>query len=106
MRTITHLAVKKFMSMENFSRGNTQVFNGDEVKLCLHGNNIATIKDNGLFITNCGWFSNTTKERLNGLLGSLGRIGIQQRNFKWYLDEKEWDGSLVKLLPNNDWEYV
>lgn len=112
MRTITQIAVNKFLKGETFRKDNTEVWVGYEFttqrvsRLLLHDNEIAT-KENGVIkIDNCGWFSTTTKERLNGLLKTLGRIGIQQKNFKWYLDGKEWNGREVTLLPNNDWQYV
>ena len=46
-----------------------------------------------LSITNCGWFSNTTKERLNG----LPNVSIQQKNFIWYLNGNEWNGNLINI---------
>ena len=112
MRTITQLAVKKFLNEENFRKDNTQVWSGYECstqrvsRLLLHDNEIATKTNNTIKIDTCGWFSTTTKERLNGLLKTLGRIGIQQKNFKWYLDGKEWNGNEVRLLKNNEWEYT
>ena len=67
--------------------------------LYLHGNAIAfrynategTKKQ--LLITNCGWFSNTTKERLN----ALPNVHIQQKNFVWYLNGKEWNGQKIDI---------
>ena len=112
MRKITQLAVKKFLNHDNFRMGNTDVWSGYEcsltriTRLSLHGNDIATKVYDTIKIDNQGWFSNTTKERLNGLLHSLGRIGIQQKNYKWYLDGKEWNGEEVELLKNNEWEYT
>ena len=112
MRTITKTAVNKFLSGENFRKDNTHVWSGYECstqrvsRFYLHDNEIATKVNNTIKIDNCGWFSTTTKERLNGLLRTLGRIGIQQKNFRWHLDGKEWDGREVVLLPNNDWEYI
>ena len=46
-----------------------------------------------LSITNCGWFTNTTKERLNALKG----VKIYQNNFIWYLNGKEWNGNLIDI---------
>ena len=43
--------------------------------------------------TNCGWFSNTTKERLNG----LPNVNIYQKNFEWFLNGKKWDGNLIDI---------
>ena len=46
-----------------------------------------------LSITNAGWESNTTKERLNGLDG----VSIQQKAGIWYLNGKEWEGELIDV---------
>ena len=64
--------------------------------LKLHGNAIAYKYNDPkqtLSITNCGWESNTTKERLN----ALPNVSIQQKNFVWYLNGKEWDGKLIDI---------
>jgi hypothetical protein len=44
-----------------------------------------------MYITDCGWRTRTTKERLNGLEG----VNIVQRDFQWYLNGVVWDGSPV-----------
>ena len=60
----------------------------------LHGNTIAVLRWDsqhcygGLRITNCGWFTTTTKERLNGLSG----VAIHQSKGVWYLNGDAWDG--------------
>ena len=62
--------------------------------LKLHGNTIAILNElNELFITNCGWFTNTTKERLN----ALPNVCIYQKNWIWYLNGKEWNGKLTQI---------
>jgi len=96
MRQITRESVDAFNNSFTFSKSNmaVRVFN-DVVKLQYHGNTIA-IKNritNKISITNCGWFSNTTKERLNALKG----VNIVQRNFAWYLNGKEWNGELTEI---------
>ena len=113
MRQITKEAVNKFLQGENYSKNNTQVWSGYEcstervTKLFLHGNLIAQRRAFGnTIITNSGWFSNTTKERLNGLLDLFGYDKIYQKKFKWYLMDKAWNGNPVKLLKHNTWEYV
>lgn len=97
MRQITKTAVQFFINNENFSQSNTVVKTDDkETKMYLHGNIIA-IKDkatNTIKITNAGWKSNTTKERLNG----LPNVSIVQRNFEWYLNGKKWDGKMVEVV--------
>lgn len=90
MRQITKDAIKAFMRRETFSRDNTQVaIHPTDTQLLLHGHLIATIDLMGnIKITNAGWATNTTKERLNGIPG----VSIHQKNFKWYLNGKEWNG--------------
>ena len=94
-RQITNNAVNAFLNDQNFSSSNTQVKVKDNVTvLLLHGNEIAFKHDNGkLQITNAGWFSNTTKERLN----SLPNVHIQQKKGIWYLNNTEWDGKLIEV---------
>ena len=59
----------------------------------LHGNKIAEKRDGALWITNAGWNTVTTKERLNGLDG----VTIFQRKHVWYLNGKEWCGEWVTV---------
>lgn len=94
MRKITQKAVEAFYNGEDFKLGNTRVStDSGEVVLSLHGNDIAKRTEDGTFISNAGWFSNTAKERLNGLLG----VSIHQENFTWYLNGEVWDGSWIKI---------
>ena len=110
MRRITELAVRKFLNHENFRMGNTDVWSGHErSRMLLHYNEIATKERNSdsILIDSCGWFSVTTKERLNGLLDTLGLPKIQQKNFRWYLMGKEWNGKEARInLRTHDWEYA
>lgn len=112
MRKITKESIAAFNSSFSFNRQNMTVktcfgthpllpnYKGRLTILSLHGNDIAiktgwTGKDDHIktFITNAGWQSNTTKERLNGLNG----VSISQKNFVWYLNGREWDGSLIEI---------
>jgi hypothetical protein len=107
MRKITKFASTAFLLNRTFKRGNTEVvvskIVGDGIDLTssallLHNNLIATLtfKDGKaieMFITNAGWSSNTTKERLNGLPG----VNIYQKNWQWYLNGEQWDGKLTKI---------
>ena len=97
MRKITEQSVDAFMNARPFKKDNMQV----EVLLnCtilrLHGNAIAyryNDPDRTLTITNCGWFSNTTKERLNGIPG----VSINQKKGQWYLNGEVWNGNLIDI---------
>ena len=94
-RNITQQAVKAFINGLNFKSSNTQVVTENGYSyLYLHGNNIA-IKGNtnGIAIRTCGWKSNTTKERLNGIPG----VSISQKKGIWFLNGKEWDGKITSV---------
>lgn len=97
MRQITKESINAFMSAKKFNKQNMSVEVLPNVTILkLHGNDIAYRYNNPnktLSITNCGWFSNTTKERLNG----LPNVNIVQKNFVWYLNGKEWNGKLIDI---------
>jgi len=90
MRKITREIVNAFQNSRSLRIGNSYT-NGEA--LWLFGNKIAEIRRDGLWITNAGWKSKTTKERLNGLSG----VNIQQVRGKWFLNENEWDGTWVNV---------
>lgn len=97
MRKITQQSIDAFENARPFRGGNTVVIVLPNVTVLeFHGNRIAfkyNDPDNTLAITNCGWFSATTKERLNGISG----VNIQQKKGKWYLNGEEWDGYLTDI---------
>ncbi|UAV84643.1 hypothetical protein PHB09_148 [Pseudomonas phage PHB09] len=91
-RKITTEAVNAFMFGQKFNKDNTSVFVGESgtSSMHLHGNLIARrFPDGKIEVGNAGWFSNTTKERLNGLPG----VSICQKKGVWFLNGEEWDGS-------------
>ena len=92
MRQVTKAATKAFAERRCFSKSNTEVritANG-RVELCLHGNVIATRFPRGaspVLLTLAGFPTVTTRERLNGLLQTLGiRARVYQR------DHRQWVG--------------
>jgi hypothetical protein len=95
MRKITKEAVSAFLERKPFRKSNMSVEeNGNEYRLKLHGNSIASIDELGvLSISNAGWASNTTKERLNGIPG----VRIHQKNWTWYLNGEVWDGNWKRI---------
>jgi hypothetical protein len=97
MRKITIEAAEAFMNAKPFSKDNTSVAVLPNVTvMSLFGNKIAyryNDPERTLRITNAGWESNTTKERLNGIPGVL----IHQSDFNWYLNGNKWDGSLINI---------
>lgn len=94
MRKITDKIVGAFNSKRKKGLGNT-VSTGDA--LYLHGNKIAEYRGTELWISNGGWSSNTTKERLNGIPG----VSISQMNFCWYLNGQPWSGEWTKIALAN-----
>ena len=96
MRKITINSVNAFLLHKNFNGGNARVeTNNSHTVMYLFNNPIAYHnKENGkITVQNCGWFSNTTKERLNGIPG----VDVQQKKHCWYLNGKRWNGKLVNL---------
>ena len=97
MRKITEEATASFMSAKKFKKANTEVEVLPNVTILkLHGNAIAyryNDPERTLSITNCGWQTNTTKERLNG----LPNVQITQKNFQWFLNGEAWNGELIDV---------
>jgi hypothetical protein len=93
MRKITQQSVKNFIDGVPFKRSNMEVSReGTICYLKLHGNKIAArLEDGRMWISNAGWDTPTTKERLNGLPG----VNIIQRNWKWILNGMQWDGTPI-----------
>lgn len=84
MRKITNLVVSAFYGGENFKMSNTDVETYNWVTtMYLHNNTIATIEKDKLTLDDCGWQTNTTKERLNWILEGIWCI--RQKDFVWYL---------------------
>lgn len=100
MRKITQEATNAFYARMNFSKANMLIETSENevgqltTYMSLHNNVIAKLDTNGdLWITNAGWSTNTTKERLNSLYG----VSIVQRDYVWYLNGKEWNGEWIKI---------
>ena len=104
MRQITKESIEAFESLTPFNKSNTKVKilgtkNGVPVwaELYLFDNKIAEIhktkRKKVLKITNAGWKSNTTKERLNALEG----VHIHQKQGVWYLNGEKWNGELTQI---------
>ena len=94
-RKITQEAVSAFLERRPFSKSNMKVVEDYGIyRLKLHGNTIATIDELGVMsVTNAGWASNTTKERLNG----LPNVRINQKNWNWFLNGVEWNGEWTRI---------
>ena len=89
MRQITERIVRAFEGRYEFRIDNSYT---DGQGLWLHGNKIA-MWDGNLWITDAGWRSRVTKERLNGLSG----VSIRQERGVWYLNGREWNGEWTNV---------
>jgi hypothetical protein len=94
MRKITKEAVDAFLVGKDYKKDNTKVndFAGRTI-LMLHGHTIARKGAEGVKISNAGWPTATTKDRLNGILDALGKPRIYQKKGVWYMGDK--------AFPNN-----
>jgi len=95
MNKITEKSIEAFINANKFKMSNTEVEVLPNVTvLKLFGNEIAykyNDPDRTIMITNAGWFTRTTKERLNG----IPSVRINQKKGVWYLNGKRWDGKLI-----------
>ena len=94
-RKITQEACYAFENLGEYKKSNTEVRKINDVssEMYLHGNLIAYSDASGTYISNGGWSSNTTKERLNGLTG----VRIHQKDFQWHLNGEAWDGNWIRI---------
>ena len=92
-KKITTDAVRNFLDGVPFKRHNTEVVReGTIYYLKLFGNKIAArLSDGRMWISNAGWATNTTKERLNALPG----VHIVQKDWSWFLNGMVWDGKPI-----------
>jgi hypothetical protein len=92
MRKITKEAVKALLRGDNFKCSNTEVRNK---AMYLFDSKIAYFAEDGeLYLSNCGYATKVTGERLNGIIeATIGHeYRIYQKNFVWYYgNNKNWD---------------
>jgi hypothetical protein len=102
MRKITAESVNAFLNRKEFKKSNMAVtIEGGITYLKLHNNKIAAMLNDGrIWISNAGWDTNTTKERLNG----IPNVRINQKNWEWFLNGVVWDGKplCINGLQYND----
>lgn len=94
-KKITQESVQAFLDCRPFKKSNMEVSReGTIYYLKLFGNKISAIERDGkMWISNAGWDTKTTKERLNGLPG----VNIQQKKGEWYLNGNQWDGNPIYI---------
>lgn len=78
----------------------------------LHGNEIAKKEKDGLYISDAGWPTPTTRDRINSILKELGsKVFVAQKQGKQILSikgkEQPWSGEWTKVtdeIKGEDWE--
>ena len=103
MRKIENKMIQAIKSKSCFSLDNTRVdyvASENISEIFLHNNLIAYYKhdDDSMYISSCGWESNTTKSRLNALLDTFFYgVGIFQKNWQWFISDRR-DNKTVKQI--------
>ena len=87
MRKITKQIAEAFYAERELKINNTYT---DGQAVWLHGNKIIERRRDGIWFTLAGWNTNTTRERLNGILRHV-RIHIHYVKGNAIVDEKLWD---------------
>lgn len=90
MRKVTEIIRAAFMARTAKACGNSST---DGESLFLHGNKIARWNGNTLEITDAGWPTRTTHERLNG----LPNVSVCSVRRVQHLNGKPWDGSWIAV---------
>ena len=96
-RQISEDAATALMNHKTFSRSNTLVKeDGDgNYELFIFSNKIAIYTyDKRLLITNAGWNSSTTRERLNAIPNVWTRTVKNQM----FLNNNKWDGGWTEII--------
>ena len=83
----TYENLLKFLNGKNqkIIGNNTIAIKSDDcINIQYHDSVIATIGKDAIYINPCGWFTSTTKERLNWVLGKYPYT-ISQTDFTWFI---------------------
>ncbi len=106
MRKVTEQCAVALNYNREMKMSNTQVFKHEDGYwvMSLHRNWIVKkANDGSIWISNAGWFTPTTKERLNGFLDVIGSdCAIYQKKGNWYikgLQEQpvQWNGDWIQV---------
>lgn len=98
MRKVTREIVEAFLQGKPLSRGNTAT---DGIRIQLHGNTIAMRNAMGkILISDAGWRTRTTQDRLNGLLYIMHMQGMSPKMRSVSFRRGSSD------LTSSDWEII
>lgn len=94
MRKIEQQMLNAIRQKKDWRSGNTSVekIGATEIHVKLFNNLIATIRQDKIYLSNCGYLTATTKSRLNAILSlALKGYGIYQKNYTWYIYDPQQD---------------
>ena len=92
MRKISLDSATALVNNKGFKRDNTTVSDG---VMRLYNNPIAWIEKGVLNLSDCGWQTVTTKDRLNAVLSVFDLGHIFQKNYEWFYSDQ--DGSITSF---------
>lgn len=80
-----------------------------KIVIYYHQNCITVVSDNKMIIDNCGYYTKTTKERLNSYLSKYvgHKFAIIQRDFEWYVTDmsKAYNDRFSSAIYENGMEF-
>ena len=106
MKKVTEKTVRAFRAFKNCKLSNTEVYvQSNWIFYYLHGNGIAGYDkiNKKLVVSDAGWRTNTTKERLNGILREFGLGSIYQKNREWFFTNKDGVTTKREWKMEFDW---
>lgn len=112
MRKVTRQIAEAFEARKSRTVGNTTT---DGETVWLHGNPIVRRNENeeggveNIEVSMAGWPTNTTRERINGILDYLGSsVGVWQDDHEQYIGRRRWDDDVreVHPMPERGWVQV
>jgi len=92
MRKISLDSATALVNNKGFKRDNTTVSDG---VMRLYNNPIVWIEKGVLNLSDCGWQTVTTKDRLNAVLGVFNLGHIFQKDYEWFYSDQ--DGSITSF---------
>ena len=92
MRKISLDSATALVNNKGFKRDNTTVRNG---VMRLYNNPIVWIEKGVLNLSDCGWQTVTTKDRLNAVLSVFNLGHIFQKDYEWFYSDQ--DGSITSF---------
>jgi len=95
MRVVTAQIMRAWSQGKSKKVGNTRT---DGKNIWLYGNPIVRTVDGHVYISDGGWQTATTRERLNGVLRTMGiKAHVSQRDYALYFNDTPWDGSWLMV---------